>query len=140
MYTKSHLLISAVVGAAIVVWTGVPPNDAVLLVGYAAFVGAAIDLDHFVVARLRADDWRHLRSAVSNPRVAFVAQDELFEEGDVGPMTRLLSHALLGGALVVGLVAVDRFLALLTLVVLYVHVVCDLLAGVRVYEPPGWQP
>ena len=138
MYTKSHLVVSALVGAAVAVAVGVTPGRAGLVVAYAAVVGTAIDLDHFLVARLRAGDWRHLGVAVSNPRAAFLAQDELFEEGDVGPMTRLLSHALLGGLLVGGVAVVDPFFALLSAVVLYVHVVCDLLASVREHEPLGW--
>lgn len=135
MYSKSHLVVSAVLGAAVALAVGEPPTRFALLVAYAAFVGTAIDLDHFLVARVRVGDWRHLRFAVANPRSAFVDQDELFEEGAVGPQTRLLSHALIAGALVVGLVVVSPFLALLTTLVLYVHVVADLVAGVREYEP-----
>ena len=135
MYSKSHLVVSAVLGAAVALAVGAPPTRFALLVAYAALVGTAIDLDHFLVARVRAGDWRHLRFAVANPRSAFVDQDELFEEGAVGPQTRLLSHALIAGALVVGLVVVSPFLALLTTLVLYVHVVADLVAGVREYEP-----
>jgi hypothetical protein len=135
MYSKSHLAISAAVGGVLAVWTGAAPARAAFLVAYAGLLGTAIDLDHFLVARLRAGDWRHLRSAVTSPRVAFVDQDELFEEGAVGPQTRLLSHALIAGLLVGGFAVVDPFLAALTGLVLYVHVVCDLIAGVREYEP-----
>ena len=135
MYTKSHLAVSAVLGIAIAVLAGASPIESALLVAYAALLGTAIDLDHFLVARLRAGDWGHLRFAARNPRAAFLDQDELFEEGAVGAFTRLLSHALLGGLLVVGLLAIDPFLALVTGLVLYVHIVCDLIASVRKREP-----
>lgn len=135
MYSKSHLAVSAALGIAIAVAVGANPDRAALLVGYAALLGTAIDLDHFLIARLRAGDWRHLRYAVGNPRSAFVDQDEIFDEGDVGPQTRLLSHALIGGLVIGGLVPVDPLLALVSAIVLYAHVVCDLIAGVREYEP-----
>lgn len=117
------------------VWIGATPVRAAFLLTYAAALGTAVDLDHFLIARLRAGDWRHLRFAASNPRAAFVDQEEIFEEGDVGALTRLLSHALIGGVAVVVLVGLDPVLALVSAVVLYVHVVCDLLAGVGEYEP-----
>lgn len=137
MYSKSHLAISAVVGAALAVAADAAPGRAAFLVGYAALVGTAIDADHFLIARLRAGDWRHLRSAVANPRVALVEQDRLFDEGDVGPLTRLLSHALIGGLLVAALVPVDGFLALVSAVVIHAHVVADLVVDVRAYESTG---
>lgn len=134
MYSKSHLVVSAALGAAIAVRVGATPGRFAFLVGYAAFLGTAIDADHFVIARLRAGDWRHLRFAVANPRAAFVDQDRLFEAGAVGSRTRLLSHALIGGAVVVGLVALDPALALVSAVVVYVHVLCDLAVDVVEHE------
>ena len=127
-------MISAALGAALAAWSGATPARAALLVGYAAFLGTAIDLDHFVIARLRAGDWRHLRFAVVNPRAAFVDQDRLFDDGDVGELTRLTSHVLIGGLLVVVLGSFRPFLALVSAVVVYGHVVADLLSGVRKHE------
>lgn len=135
MHSKSHSVISAAVGAALAVAIGATPIRAAFLVGYAALVGTAIDADHFLIARLRVGDWRNLRFAVANPRAAVLDQGRLFEEDDVGALSRLLSHALIGGLVVAGLALVHPFLALVTAVVLYVHVVCDLLASVREYEP-----
>lgn len=135
MYSKSHFVVSAAVGGAIAALAGEGPVHAASLVVFAAVLGTAIDLDHFLIARLRAGDWRHLRFAVRNPRAAFLDQDELFAEGDVGSLTRLLSHALIAGLLVVVLLRIAPFLAFVSAVVLYVHVVCDLIAGVREYEP-----
>jgi hypothetical protein len=134
MYSKSHFGISAAVGAIVAVAVGTDPFRAAILVGYAAVLGTAIDLDHFLIARLRAGDWRHLRFAVGNPRAAFVDQDRLFDDGDVGALTRLLSHALVGGVVVVVLVPVDPFLALVSAVVLYVHVLADLAVEAPRYE------
>lgn len=135
MYTKSHLVISVALGAALAVVVGATPADAAILVGYAAVVGTAIDFDHFVIARLRAGDWRHLRSALTDPRAAVYDQDELFAEGDVGPLSRLLSHVLIAGAVVAGWWLLRRpLLAGVSAVVLYGHVVSDLFVSVRGYE------
>ena len=134
MYSRSHLVVSAALGGALALWSGAPPARTALLVGYAAFLGTAIDLDHFVVARLRTGDWHNLRFAVANPRAAFVEQDRLFDPGDVGVLTRLTSHALIGGLAVAILAAVDPFLALVSAVVVYGHVLCDLGTGVWKYE------
>lgn len=136
METKSHLVVSAALGVAIAAWIGAAPPRAAFVVGYAAFVGTAIDLDHFLIARLRVGDWHNLRFAIGHPRAAVLEQDRLFEEGAVGTLTRLLSHVLLAGLAIAGLAVVDGFLALLTAAVLYVHLLCDLIAGVRKYELP----
>lgn len=135
MYSKGHLVVSVALGAVIAAWVGATPTRAGFLVGYAALLGTAIDLDHFVVARLRAGDWRHLRFAIGNPRAAFLDQDRLFDDGDVGALTRLLSHALVGGLVVVVLVPVNPFLALVSAVVVYVHVLADLVVEVGEHEP-----
>lgn len=134
MYSKAHLAISAVLGTAIAVAVDATPARAAFIIAYAALLGTAIDADHFLIARIRAGDWRHLRFAIAHPRAALVEQDRLFDAGDVGALTRVLSHALIGGLVVVVLIPVDPFLALASAVVLYVHVVADLASSVRKYE------
>lgn len=134
MYSRSHFVVSAAVGAAIAVAVGATPERTAFLVGYSAVVGTAIDADHFLLARLRAGDWRHLRFAVANPRAALLEQHRLFAPGDVGAFSRLTSHALIAGLVVVVLVPIDPSLALVSAVVLYVHLVCDLVADVRKHE------
>lgn len=135
MYSKSHLAISVALGAIVAFAVGTSGYPAVLLVGYAALLGTAIDLDHFVIARLGTGDWRHLRFAATHPRTAFVAQGDIFEEGAVGTLTRLLSHVLLGALVVAGFWLVRRpFLAVFSAAILYAHVVCDLVSGVWKYE------
>ena len=125
MYSRHHLALSALIGAALVpVLDGVSPPA---LVASAAVVGTAIDLDHFAIARLRTGSWAALRRALASPRRALVDQDELFEPGAVGAFTRLLSHLLLGGLLVAALAAVPvtRPFAVAAAVVLWVHLVSD---------------
>lgn len=135
MNTKWHLATSVAAGAGAALAVGVRPREFALLVGIAAVLGTLLDLDHFPIARLRAGDWRHLRFAATHPRVALFHQDEIFEAGAVGPLTRLLSHVLLGGLLVAALwFAGWRFLAAFSAGIVYLHVVGDLLAGVRAYE------
>lgn len=106
------------------------PLEAALLVAYGVLLSVFIDLDHFVAARLHAGDWSHLRRCVTNPVFAFTEQEQVFDGVDTNQLEthRLLSHALVGGVLVV---ATTFLLApvygLFTAVVLYVHVTADLL-------------
>lgn len=125
MYSRDHAIVSAVVGAGGVVAFSLPiPWWAA--VGYAVIVGVAIDFDHFVVARLESGEWTALRRCLRNPRLVFVGQDEIFDPMDLWALQRLLSHHLIGGVAVAGLWLVSEPLALFTALVLYAHVLCDL--------------
>ena len=125
MYTRNHFLVSLVVGT-VVALAGATSLHPVVAVAAAIVAGTAVDLDHFVVARLRTGSWRALRRGFDDPRRFVFAQSELFETGEVGMVHRLLSHALIGGA-VVGLLALLAPAALLVVgCSLYAHVVADL--------------
>ena len=132
MYSKAHLLVSVVVGAAAAVVAGQPPVPAAATVGYAAVLGVGIDFDHFLVARLNTGDWGALLGVLREPRRAVFEQSAIFEEGeDVTKLQRLLSHVVIGGLLVAGLYVVLPYAAVLSAVVLYAHVLCDLYQDVR---------
>ena len=132
MYSKEHFLISLAVGAAVAVLTGQPPLLAAATVGYAAVLGVGIDFDHFLVARINTGRWDALTGVIHNPRRAFFDQGDIFEDGeDVTKIQRLLSHVVIAGVLVAGLYPFLPYFALLSAVVLYVHVLCDLYRDVR---------
>ena len=97
-----------------------------LLWAYGVLLSVFIDLDHFVIARRRAGDWSHLRAAVTNPVWAFTEQEEVFPDMRF-PVERLLTHAVLGGVLTLLWLPVSATVAVFTAVVLYVHVVADVL-------------
>jgi len=125
MYSRDHAIVSVAVGAAGVAVLPVPlPWWAA--VGYAVIVGVAIDFDHFAVARLETGDWNALRRCIRNPTIAVLDQDEIFDPQDLWPLQRLLSHHLIGGAVVGGLWFVSEPLSLFTAIVLYAHVLGDL--------------
>ena len=125
MYSRDHAIVSVAVGAAGVATLPVPlPWWAA--VGYAAVVGVVIDFDHFAVARLETGDWAALRRCFRNPEIVLLNQDEIFGPQDLWPLQRLLSHHLIGGTVVFGLWLVSEPLALFTAVVLYAHVLGDL--------------
>ncbi|WP_424002415.1 hypothetical protein ACOZ4I_01760 [Haloarcula salina] len=125
MYSRDHAIVSAVVGAGGVVGLSVPvPWWAAL--GYAVVVGVAIDVDHFLVARLETGDWAALRRCLRNPRLVVSGQDEIFDPFDLWPLQRLLSHHVIGGLAVGGLWLGSEPLALFTALVLYAHVLADL--------------
>ncbi|EMA28953.1 hypothetical protein [Haloarcula japonica] len=125
MYSRDHAIVSAVVGATGVVVLPIPlPWWAA--VGYAVVVGVAIDFDHFAVARLETGDWAALRRCLRNPKIAVLDQEDIFDPQDLWPLQRLLSHHLIGGVVVFGLWLVSEPLALFTALVLYAHVLGDL--------------
>lgn len=130
MKSAEHATLGAVVGAVAVALLF--PREPFLLrtalwvggVGLSVFV----DLDHFVIARGMRGDWSNLRRAVSNPRVGLVEQERVFVGVDEPRLRqyRLLSHLLVGGVLVALTARLDGRLAVLVAVLLYVHVVADL--------------
>ncbi len=98
-----------------------------VLAVYGLGLGVLIDLDHFVLARLRVGDWRHLRNCLKNPERVFFDQENLFDGTGEMASPRILSHVILGGVLTALTACVSRPVALLTGAVLYVHVLADLL-------------
>lgn len=133
MYSKAHFLVSVAVGAAVAIVTDQPPLPAAATVGYAAVLGVAIDLDHFLLARLNTGNWDALLGVVRNPRRAFLDQENIFEGGtDVTKLQRLLSHVVIAGLLVAVLYPLSPYVAVLSAVVLYFHVLGDL--GRDVYD------
>ncbi|MFU1782787.1 hypothetical protein ACM16X_15495 [Haloarcula japonica] len=125
MYSRDHAIVSVAVGGAGVAVLPVPlPWWAA--VGYAVVVGVAIDFDHFAVARLETGDWAALRRCLRNPKIAVLDQEDIFDPQDLWPLQRLLSHHLIGGVVVFGLWLVSEPLALFTALVLYAHVLGDL--------------
>ncbi len=96
------------------------------VVAYGTAVGVCIDVDHFLIARLKTGDWAAARFCLSNPRAAVVDQSAIFEPGDVGVLSRLTSHVVIAG-IAVPLVALASVpLAVVTGAVLYAHLLADL--------------
>ena len=98
---------------------------AAAVVAYGTAVGVLVDLDHFLISRYKTGTWDAVRFCLSHPTAALADQRRIFDPGDVGVLSRLLSHLLIAGLAVPGLALVDVTLAILTGVVLYVHLVSD---------------
>ncbi|PSP55381.1 hypothetical protein BRC82_05400 [Halobacteriales archaeon QS_1_67_19] len=130
MQSPEHAAIGAIAsgGLALALPVAVPLEAAALFV-YGVLLSVFIDLDHFVLARYHAGDWSHFRRCVTDPVFAFTAQERVFEGVDTRTLEvhRLLTHMLVGAAVVVGAAAVEFVYGLFTAGVLYVHVVADLL-------------
>ena len=124
MYSREHLASSLLVGLALVPVVETPLGAPGTVV-YAGLLGTFVDLDHFVIARLRTGSWSALRRALTSPRAALLEQDHLFERGDVGKRTRLASHLAIGTVLVGGLLPTWPSLAVVSAVVLGLHVAAD---------------
>ncbi|SHH67907.1 hypothetical protein [Halobaculum gomorrense] len=141
MYSRHHAAVSGAVAAGLVAVLPLGETPAVAAGAWALLTaaGVAIDLDHFLMARLVRGDWANARRALATPRAAVFDQSELFDPGDLWPLHRLLSHAVLaplavaaawiaGAALDAGGLGVTpTAAALATAVVLYVHVLTDLI-------------
>lgn len=93
--------------------------------GLAAALGVGIDLDHFLLARLNAGDWRTLRRGIADPRLVVLDQSDLVREGEVLPFQRLASHLAIGGPLVAALGLASPYLAWLGAVTLWAHLLAD---------------
>jgi hypothetical protein len=131
MKSPEHATLGAIASGLLVV--ALPevgfPMEALALFAYGVLLSVFIDLDHFVVARYHAGDWSHFRRCATDPKFAFTQQEAVFDGVDTRTLEthRLLTHVLLGGALVGGLALVAPVYGVFTTVVLYVHVVADLL-------------
>ncbi|WP_136602234.1 hypothetical protein [Salinigranum halophilum] len=130
MKSAEHAAVGAVVGA-VAVALFLPSESlsiqAALWAG-GVFFSVFIDLDHFVIARAMRGDWSNLRRAVTNPRVGLVDQEQVFADVDEPRLRqyRLLSHLLLGGVLVALASRLTVGLGVFVAVLLYAHVVADL--------------
>jgi len=126
MRSTHHFVLSVLAGAGAVPFVDAPVRS-VAVVAYAAVLGVGVDLDHFALAWYNTGSLRALRGCLADPRRVLVAQDEIFEPGEVWPLQRLLSHAVLAGTLVLAALAAGAvWLAVVSAVVLYVHVLADL--------------
>lgn len=132
MKSTEHAVVGAVVSALGVHAVGAQLSRPwkVVLWCYGLFLSVFIDLDHFVLARYYTGNWESLLEALTDPKRAFTAPQWLFS--DVAMRTeRLLSHVILGGVLTLGSLLIAPFLAVFTALIVYAHVLCDLLRDTR---------
>ncbi|ESP89870.1 hypothetical protein [Candidatus Halobonum tyrrellensis] len=129
MYSRHHLVVSAAVAAGLVAALPLAstPSGVVVAWGTLTAAGVLIDVDHFLVARLVRGDWANARRCLDDPRLVVGDQSAIFEAGDVWPLQRLLSHVLIAPAAVLAAWTVSDAAALALAVVLYAHLLCDLL-------------
>ncbi|WP_380674928.1 hypothetical protein [Salinigranum sp. GCM10025319] len=131
MKSPEHAAIGAVVGgvAVAVLFPGASFAAGATLWVAGVVLSVFVDLDHFLIARAMCGDWSNLRRAVSNPRIGLIEQEQVFADVDEPTLRqyRLLSHLLVGGVLVLVGSQVDGRLAVLVALLLYAHVVADLL-------------
>lgn len=87
-----------------------------------------IDVDHLIIARKNNEDWQVLRRCISKPKAVLLAQNSLITPSDVPQTERLVSHVIITTALSITLLLVNSHLAIVTLIVLSVHIGCDVIA------------
>ncbi|ELY70055.1 hypothetical protein [Natrinema versiforme] len=107
---------------------------AAIVVAYGTAVGVFIDLDHFLIARFKTGDWDAVRFCLANPGTAATDQSEIFDPGDVGVLSRLLSHVVIAGVVVPSIALASVPLAIVTGAVLYVHLLADLVWDIYLLE------
>ncbi|WP_132060060.1 hypothetical protein [Halorussus amylolyticus] len=131
MKSPEHAALGAVTSGTLVLALpeiGVP-LEALGLFAYGVVLSVFVDLDHFLLARYHAGDWSHFRRCVTDPVFAFTQQEQVFDgvDTDILETHRLLTHALVGAGLVGATGLLSPAYAVFTALVLYVHVVADLL-------------
>jgi hypothetical protein len=130
MYSRSHAIISVIIGVPLAV-TAPEFHQQLYILIYVVVLGVGIDLDHFVIGRINRGDWSNLTRCLRSPSQVFVDQASIFERGDIWRDQRLFSHLLIGGVLI-GLVwFISEYLAFVTAVTVYTHVIADLYSDMR---------
>jgi hypothetical protein len=130
MYSRSHAIISAVVGISLAA-TAPEFHQPIYILAFVVVLGVGIDLDHFVIGRINRGDWSNLTRCLRNPSQVFVDQASIFDQGDIWRDQRLFSHLLIGGVLIVFVWYVSEYLAFVTAVTIYTHVLSDLYSDIR---------
>lgn len=130
MYSRGHAAVAAAVGIPVAAFAP-PDHSPVLLWAFVVLLGVGIDVDHFLVARLERGDWTNARRCLRDPSLVFGDQTDIFDAGDLYRDQRLLSHHLIGGALVAVLWPVAPYWALAAAVAVYTHVLADLYSDAR---------
>ncbi|WP_181684903.1 hypothetical protein [Halorhabdus salina] len=134
MYSLAHAVISLLVAFGVVIG-GDPTVNPALAVGYGVALGVLIDLDHFLLSWVIGDSVGPLKRVLRRPWVVATDPGSIFEEGDLGPYHRLISHVVIAGAVVPAVwLVVDPFLGTLSAAVLYAHLLADLIADLRTFE------
>jgi hypothetical protein len=129
MKSVTHAAISLVV-AALALAVTTPPVPVWVVVAAALVAGVGVDVDHFPLARY-GGDWGAVRRCLRDPRIVFLDQEAVFEDGEVGAVERLLSHAVVGGVAVPLVWLVSPYVAGVVAVSLYAHVLADLVGTTR---------
>jgi hypothetical protein len=128
MESRAHATVGAAVSAVLVAvnWPDAQLQFQAVAWTYGVALSVLVDLDHFLITRVRVGDWRHLRRVLANPLGVLGAQDWIFDDEDLTELNRLLTHAVLGGVLVAATWLVAPAFGVFTAVVLYAHVLADL--------------
>jgi len=130
MKSGVHAVVSVVVGVAALAVT-TPPIPAWAVLAVAVAVGVGIDVDHFFLAWYNTGSFAPVRRCLRDPRIVFLDQSAIFEDGTVGALNRLLSHVVIAGVAVPVLWLWRPYVAGLVGVSLYAHVLADLVSTTR---------
>jgi hypothetical protein len=121
-----HLLVSSVASPAAAwhLFGGAGPVFAgMTLLGVAA--GVLIDLDHFLVQRLRDGDWNHLRAALSSPLEVGTDNQSVLED-PIPNWSRYLSHFIVLATVPAALHVLWAPLGAFLYLILGLHIACDI--------------
>ena len=101
------------------------------LLSYGLLLSVFIDLDHFLIARLKTGSWSYLTRALRHPIGAFTEQGAVFPDVEMN-LERLVSHVLIGGALFGLLRRASLPLAVFSAIIVTAHVLADVLRELRI--------
>lgn len=101
-----------------------------LLIGVAS--GTLIDLDHFIVSRIRHGDWHHLKNTVQTPLTVFLNYRESKETTDdsyFGSIRQIYISHIIFGALISALISflVTPEAGIIAAIFILLHILMDFL-------------
>ena len=133
MRSVEHAAIGAVVStlATALLARGRSLPTKLALWSYGLLLSVFIDLDHFLIARLKTGSWSYLTRALRHPVWAFTEQGAVFPDVKMRA-ERLASHVLIGGALVGLLRPASHLLAIFSAIIVTAHVLADVLRELRI--------
>ena len=98
---------------------------------YGVLLSVFIDLDHFLIARLKTGSWSYFTRAVRHPVWAFTEQRDVFPDVEMRG-DRLVSHVFIGYALFGLLRRASHLLAIFSAIIVTAHVLAVVLRELRI--------
>lgn len=133
MEAIEHLIIASI-ASPLAAWTLAGPDMSafIFLTVWGLVAGVLIDLDHFLVARIKNGDWSVLLRALKDPLAAWTNWRKIIDPvKDVPAEHRLMVHITVAIAVSAVLIPFNTQLFYMTALMTSIHILSDLYADIR---------